>query len=71
MKVEAQNLTFQKIQFGFIYCLPVGALINQNNKTSSKGCGHFLYTHKYPFYGVILATSDVALKNPNVRMMDF
>ena len=50
---------------------PVGALRNVNNKTSSNGCRILLCTHKYPFGGIILATSDVALKNPNVRMMDF
>ena len=50
---------------------PVEALRNLNNKTSFKGCRTFLCTHIYPFCGIILATNDVPLKNPNVRMMDF
>ena len=50
---------------------PVGALRNLNNKTISKGYRTFLATHKYPFCGIVLDTSDLALKNPTVRMMDF
>ena len=49
---------------------PVRALRNLNNKTSFKGCGTSLCTYKYPFCGIVLPTSDVALKNRNVRMTD-
>ena len=62
---------FKKFNFAAFIAHPAGALRNLNNKTSSKGCGILLCTHKYPFCGIILATSDVVLKNPNVRMMDF
>ena len=27
--------------------------------------------HTYPYYGIISATGDVAIKKPKVRMMDF
>ena len=27
--------------------------------------------HTYPYYGVVSATGDVAIKKPKVRMMDF
>ena len=66
-----QNLSFKKFNLAAFVAHPVGALRNLNIKTSSKGCRTFLCTHKYPFYGIILATSDVVLKNPNVRTMDF
>ena len=62
---------FQKFNLAAFIAHPAGALRNLNNKTSSKGCRILLCTYKYPFCGIILATSDVALKNPNVRMMDF
>ena len=62
---------FKKFNLATFIAYPVGALSNLNNKTSSKGCGTFLCTHKYPFCGIVLATSNVSLKNPNVRTMDF
>ena len=62
---------FKKLNLASFITLSIEALINLSNKTSSKGCRNFLCTHKYPFYAIILATSDVALKNPNVRMIDF
>ena len=62
---------FKKFDLASFIAHPAGALRNLNNKTSSKGCRILLCTHQYPFCGIILATSDVALKNPNVRMMDF
>ena len=62
---------FKKFNLAAFIAHPAGALRNLNNKTSSKGCRILLCTHQYPFCGIILATSDVALKNPNVRMMDF
>ena len=27
--------------------------------------------HTYPYYGIVSATGDVAIKKPKVRMMDF
>ena len=62
---------FKKFNLATFIAHSVGALRNLNNKTSSKGCRIFLCTLKYPFCGIVLATNDVALKNPNVRMMDF
>ena len=62
---------FQKFNLAAFIAHPAEALRNLNNKTSSKGCRILLCTHKYPFCGIILAASDVALKNPNVRKMDF
>ena len=62
---------FKKFNLAAFIAHPAGALRNLNNKTSSKGCRILLCTHKYPFCGIILAASDVALKNPNGRMMDF
>ena len=59
---------FKKFDLASFTAHPVGALRNLNNKTSSKGCRILLCTHQYPFCGIILATSDVTLKNPNVRM---
>ena len=62
---------FKKFDLATFIAQPARALRNLNNKTSSKGCIMLLCTHKYPFCGIILAASDVALKNPNVRTMDF
>ena len=62
---------FEKFDLASFIGHPAGAQRNLNNKTSSKGYRNLLCTHQYPFCGIILATSDVALKNPNVRMMDF
>ena len=62
---------FKKFNLASFIAHPARALRNLNNETSSKGCGILLCIHQYPFCGIILATSDVALKNPNVRMMDF
>ena len=58
---------FKKFDLASFIAHPAGALKNLNNKTSSKGCGILLCTHQYPFCGIMLATRDVALKNPNVR----
>ena len=62
---------FKKFNLATFITHPAGALRNLNHKTSSKGCRILFCTHKYPFYGIILAASDVALKNPNVRTIDF
>ena len=59
---------FKKFNLASFIAHPVGALIHLNNKTSSKGCRTLLCTHKYLFYAIILATSNVALKFPNVRL---
>ena len=67
VKVKTQNLTSQKFNLAAFIAHPAGALRNLNNKTSSKGCRILLCTYKYPFCGIILAASDVALKNPNVK----
>ena len=62
---------FKKFNLAAFIAHPAGALRNPNNKSSSKGCRILLCTHKYPFCDIILAISDVVLKNPNVRTMDF
>ena len=70
-KSRPKITVFKKIDLASFIAHPAGALRNLNNKTSSKGYRILLCTHQYPFYDIILAASDVALKNPNVRMMDF
>ena len=62
---------FKKFNLAVFIAHPAGALRNLNKKISSKGCRILLCTYKYPFCGIILAASDVALKNQNVRTMDF
>ena len=62
---------FKNFNFATFIAHPARVLRNPNNKTSSKGCRTFLCTHKYPFSSIVLATSDVVLKTPNVRTMEF
>ena len=62
---------FKKLNLALFIAHPAGAPRNLNNKTSSNRCRILLCTHKYPFCGIRLTTSDRALKNPNVRTMDF
>ena len=68
---DPKSHLFKKFDLASFIAHLARALRNLNNKTNSKGCGILLCTHQYPFCGIILATSDMALKNPSVGTMDF
>ena len=62
---------FKIFNFSAFINHPTRALWHVFYKNSSIGCTIMFCMHTYPYYGIVSATGDVAIKKPKVRTMDF